>query len=486
MDIKDLEDVGSNVESAEGLLASHFAAAMQVDTSASVHSWRGQNQELKIHTCDLSSSSRSFESDLNKDMSTTTAQSTELPTIEGTTSGVVIEPIYSGSAPEYLWSELLPAKEEDPSGAETSVNKEDEERYFPLVRPIHPSELEIVKEIAQGGQAKVFLAKYLKTQQNVVVKTYTCRVNPGELRRQMERVMKACEEKSYSGLCPVIGVSADDKGKVSVVMQLMEGDLRNFINNHRDYERVTYRDQLEIMRAIANGMKQLHECGLIHKDLKASNILVSPLLQRGWRTPLKRPLRKLDPITPLEGPLLTLVQRRLLTSNPVMSGMDFIDLNRMVQLNPKQVSSVFSGSIVKPNVAAALKQSLVTASSMQWVFDIKVGDYESSDGVVGTGFWRAPEVLKALRDGTEVEYSAAVDVYGFGMVCYELLSSQIPFQGHRLSDYNLVLSGRRPELPHNVTPTIKELLHRCWHMDPNQRPDWDEIQNILELEKGSC
>jgi hypothetical protein len=34
MDSKDLEDVGSNVESAEGVLASHFAAAMQVHTSA--------------------------------------------------------------------------------------------------------------------------------------------------------------------------------------------------------------------------------------------------------------------------------------------------------------------------------------------------------------------------------------------------------------------------------------------------------------------
>ncbi|CAK9881526.1 unnamed protein product [Sphagnum jensenii] len=114
------------------------------------------------------------------------------------------------------------------------------------------------------------------------------------------------------------------------------------------------------------------------------------------------PTSKLDPITPLEGPLLTLVQRRLLTSSPVTSGMDFINLNRMVQLNPQQVSSrVFSGTIVKPNVAAALKQSLVTASSMQWVSDIEVGDYESSDGIVGTGFWMAPEV----------EYSAGVDVY---------------------------------------------------------------------------
>jgi hypothetical protein len=86
--------------------------------------------------------------------------------------------------------------------------------------------------------------------------------------------------------------------------------------------------------------------------------------------------------------------------------MDFINLNRMVQLNPQQVSSrVFSGTIVKPKVAAALKQSLVTASSMQWVSDIEVGDYESSDGIVGTGFWMAPEV----------EYSAVVDVYVYAL-----------------------------------------------------------------------
>jgi len=98
--------------------------------------------------------------------------------------------------------------------------------------------------------------------------------------------------------------------------------------------------------------------------------------------------------------------------------MDFINLNRMVQLNPKQVSSrVFSGTIVKPNVAAALKQSLVTASSMQWVFDIEVGDYESSDGIVGTGFWIAPEV----------EYSAAVDVYVYALNFVTCMPTRGPY-----------------------------------------------------------
>jgi hypothetical protein len=52
----------------------------------------------------------------------------------------------------------------------------------------------------------------------------------------------------------------------------------------------------------------------------------------------------------------------------------------------------------------------------------------------------------------DTHYSAAVDAYGFEMVCYELLTGFIPFEGHCLSDYELVLSGGRPELPDLLEP----------------------------------
>jgi hypothetical protein len=261
MDYTDSKSVGGHVESAEYVLASHFAAVMQVQTSAVVHSSPGEDQELKIDTCALGSgSSPSSESERKKDTSTTTAHSTELPTTEGTTSRGGVEPMYSGSAPKCEWTETLPeeedpsgeeinvneedeqamirggvepmysgsahkcevsetlpeeeedpsgeetsddeekeatisgegasreedeeattsrgvkpkysgtapksywtqtlpAKEENPSGVETSVNEEDEKPCFRLVRRIYPSELKIVRKIAQGGQAKIFLAK---------------------------------------------------------------------------------------------------------------------------------------------------------------------------------------------------------------------------------------------------------------------------------------------------------------------------------------
>jgi tRNA A-37 threonylcarbamoyl transferase component Bud32 len=504
------------------LLASHFAAVIQVQTPAVVHSSPGEDQELKIDTCALGSgSSRSSESEPKKDTSTTTAHSTELPTTEATTSrgGVElmysgsarrhdwtlpeeedpsgeetgvnekdeqamtrggVEPMYSGSAPKCEWTEtlpeeedpsceetsddedkeattsgedpsseedeeattsggvklifsgtgpksywtqILPAKEEDASGAETSVNEEDEKGRFRLVRRIYPSELKMVRKIAQGGQAKIFLAKYLKTQQDVVVKRYTsCQVQAGELQRQMERVMKACEKRDKSGLCRGIGVSVDEKGRVSTIMELMAGDLRNFIDHRNWFDRrglmkaisstrlgrmkQIASDRLILMKQIANGVKELHGCGFIHKDLKASNILLKSKLN------LSRRNRKYS-----------------------------------YYLDWRQVH-------------------------------VKIGDYESSDVVMGTGFFRAPEVLRPLRDGTNVECSAAVDVYGFGMVCYELLTGKLPFQGHPLSDYDLVLSGKRPDVS-DEPPWMRELLHRCWDEDPHKRPGWDEILQIL-------
>ncbi|KAH8945709.1 hypothetical protein BDL97_12G054200 [Sphagnum fallax] len=482
----DSKSVGGHVEGAEYVLASHCAAVMQVQTSAVVHSSPGEDQELKIDTCALGSgSSPSSESGPKKDTSTTTAHSTELPTTEATTSRGGVEPMYSGSAPKCEWTETLP-EEEDPNGEETSVNEEDEQAMTrggvePMysgsarkrektetlpeeegpsgqetcvneedkeattsgedpsgeetsvdeedeevttsggVKPIYSgtepkcywtpalpakeedaSELEIREQIAKGGQADIFLAKYLKTQQDVVVKTYRCRVNPGELRRQMESVMKAFGHDF--GLCRMIGVSVDEKGRVSTVMELMGGDLRQLLEHK--HSRLSYEDRKLILWVVASGMKKLHECGIIHKDLKASNVLVG---------------------------------------------------------------------------------AIAFGCTNNWMLkDVKLGDYESSDSVVGgTGFFRAPEVLRAVRDGTNIEYSTAVDVYGFGMLCYEVFSGKYPFEGHPLSDYDLVLSGKRPDISDSRwKPWMRTLLQRCWDENPLQRPGWDEIYRCLIEEDG--
>jgi len=68
------------------------------------------------------------------------------------------------------------------------------------------------------------------------------------------------------------------------------------------------------------------------------------------------------------------------------------------------------------------------------------------------------------------------------MACYELPTGLIPFEGHCLSDYELVLLGGRAKLPDYLSPEITQLLHNCWHTDPCQWPGWSEITEILYAE----
>ncbi|CAM6030357.1 unnamed protein product [Sphagnum balticum] len=209
----------------------------------------------------------------------------------------------------------------------------------------------------------------------------------------------------------------DCVGNVWVVMERMAGDLRTLIDRRMTFLEdgqmpFDYDNTITMMMHIAKGMEDLHRCDLIHADLKASNILVTPVV-----------------ISPSE--------------------------------------EKFDGS---------------QRASESMYFYVNIGDFETSNGVVGTGFWRAPEVLQALRNDTTPILSPAADVYSYGMLCYELLTGQIPFKKCALSDYNVILSGQRPQLPANVSRTMKELLLACWHMEPQERPGWTSIIKTLKEE----
>jgi hypothetical protein len=120
MDSKDSKGLGKGER--EGPVCSHV-----VHTSGALSHSPGQNQEVKPESCNLSSPTRSS-SELDEDTPS------EL-LVERIPSVVAL--LYSGKAPEHLWTELLPQR--DPRPAET-VN---EEESFRLVRLIHPSELEL-------------------------------------------------------------------------------------------------------------------------------------------------------------------------------------------------------------------------------------------------------------------------------------------------------------------------------------------------------
>ena len=94
----------------------------------------------------------------------------------------------------------------------------------------------------------------------------------------------------------------------------------------------------------------------------------------------------------------------------------------------------------------------------------------------GTPSWTAPEVLRNER------YTTKADVYGFGIVIWEMFSRADPFPG--LPPFQIVFAvgnqGLRPRLNNNWPAEWVKLITDCWAEDPLLRPNFEEIITILD------
>jgi hypothetical protein len=79
------------------------------------------------------------------------------------------------------------------------------------------------------------------------------------------------------------------------------------------------------------------------------------------------------------------------------------------------------------------------------------------------------------------DYTSAVDVYSFSLVCYELLVGQSAFPRNISLPALLhtISTDVRPKLPKFLDPSIVALIERCWSSNPKGRPSFDDIFDSL-------
>ncbi|PKY56732.1 kinase-like protein [Rhizophagus irregularis] len=90
----------------------------------------------------------------------------------------------------------------------------------------------------------------------------------------------------------------------------------------------------------------------------------------------------------------------------------------------------------------------------------------------------APEIL--LRQ----LHTKASDIYSFGIIMWEVTSSQPPFYetDETAYDFNLALSicdGKRPQVIKGTPACYVELMKKCWDPDPSKRPTAQEMAEIF-------
>jgi len=100
----------------------------------------------------------------------------------------------------------------------------------------------------------------------------------------------------------------------------------------------------------------------------------------------------------------------------------------------------------------------------------------SMTGNCGTVQWMAPEVLANQR------YAEPADVFSFGIILWECLSRECPYEGMSAIQCALAVLNRnyRPAIPTWCPPALAALIESCVERDPAKRPTFAQI--ILALD----
>lgn len=155
---------------------------------------------------------------------------------------------------------------------------------------------------------------------------------------------------------------------------------------------------------------------------------------------------------------------------------------------PFGTGSVYHGDIKPSNILVRLKK---VTPSVDLVTDVALCDFGRARD------WRSDltDAKAYFTAAPDAEVSEASDVFSVGMLLWSLLSRQAyPWPelvaakkyweiAERLGN------GVRPDMPPNNdgvrwTAKRRELIEKCWHHDPGQRPTIQDVVKVLRLEVG--
>jgi serine/threonine-protein kinase len=97
--------------------------------------------------------------------------------------------------------------------------------------------------------------------------------------------------------------------------------------------------------------------------------------------------------------------------------------------------------------------------------------------VVGTIPYLAPEALKGQRP------DARSDIWSFGVLLYESVTGQLPFQGETVFSLSAaILHQSPPPLPPRAPSKLRDVVERCLSKDANQRYQrFDEVAEQMRM-----
>ncbi|KAL3794070.1 hypothetical protein ACHAW5_010997 [Stephanodiscus triporus] len=319
-----------------------------------------------------------------------------------------------------------------------------------LLTLIDPQEVILHRIIGEGTFGRVWSAKWGSSSVAVKEFVFAQAAIAGKSMQQQAIVEEIIGEAGmmailrHPNVLQLFGCSLTAQA-IWIVSELCSlGSLRQLLD---DRERtLPLETRLNLALQVAEGMSYLHaqDPPIIHRDLKSHNIFVHETFAEELETKDKSSDAKLLrwPLRSSSGGSAKIEEKSKLKSESDSSGVH--------------------------------KKSSMSA---------KIGDWGSARATlagsrtmthgVGTACWMAPEVLKHAR------CSKFSDVYGFGIILWELATRREVYEGLESTQVIAMVANDclRPEVPPGCP--WNDVMVKCWREVPSERPTFEEIVKEL-------
>jgi eukaryotic-like serine/threonine-protein kinase len=248
---------------------------------------------------------------------------------------------------------------------------------------------EISAFIAAGGMGEVYRARHTVLGREVAIKTVGAQISDDAAKRRLIREAQHASVLAHPNICAIYEVG-EAAGVPFIVMEYVDGrPLSAMLHEGVPPLRLS----LEYGIQIAGALEHAHHHGIVHRDLKSSNVV--------------------------------------------------IDAGGAVKVLDFGLSRRLPGG-----AGAASPGSTVTAH----------------DALAGTLSHMAPEILRGERA------DARSDVWALGVLLYELVTGELPFQGRTPFETSSAILGESPRPMRTRVPlALRLVIERCLVKDPNGR-----------------
>ncbi len=147
------------------------------------------------------------------------------------------------------------------------------DRNSGLVGHVLDDRYEVVKKLARGGMATVYVANDLRLSRTVAIKVMNDGLGDSDdFAARFDTEARAAAHLSHANVVSVFD-QGTDAGRPYIVMEYVQGfTLRQLITREApmDPQRA-----IELLEPVASALAAAHGAGLIHRDIKPENVLIS-------------------------------------------------------------------------------------------------------------------------------------------------------------------------------------------------------------------